>query len=74
MRISSKGQITIPINIRNKFGFLPDTELSFIEKDDGVLIKKHQSNKHRGIKLLAHLSGKTTVKMSTDEIIRLTRA
>jgi AbrB family looped-hinge helix DNA binding protein len=26
MRITSKGQVTIPMEIREKMGFLPDTE------------------------------------------------
>ena len=74
MRVSSKGQVTIPVDIRSKFGFLPDTEISFIEKEDGVLIRKHQNNNNRGSKLLLHMSGKSTVKMSTDSIMKLTRS
>ena len=29
MRITSKGQVTIPIEIREKMGFLPETEVKF---------------------------------------------
>ncbi|WP_425361598.1 AbrB/MazE/SpoVT family DNA-binding domain-containing protein [Candidatus Tisiphia endosymbiont of Ceraclea dissimilis] len=74
MRVSSKGQVTIPINIRSKFGFLPDTEITFIEREDGVLLKKYQNQHNRGSKLLLHMSGKSTVKMSTDTIMKLTRS
>ncbi|MFU7500688.1 MULTISPECIES: AbrB/MazE/SpoVT family DNA-binding domain-containing protein [unclassified Candidatus Tisiphia] len=74
MKISSKGQITIPIDIRSKFGFLPDTEITFIEKEDGVLLKKYQNQNDRGNKLILHMSGKSTVKMSTDTIMKLTRS
>lgn len=74
MRISSKGQITIPIDIRSKFGFFPDTEITFVEKEDGILLKKYQNKNNRGSKLILNMSGKSTVKMSTDTIMKLTRS
>ena len=36
MRVSSKGQVTIPVDIRTRFGFLPDTEVQFVVDDDTV--------------------------------------
>ncbi|XVN44491.1 MAG: AbrB/MazE/SpoVT family DNA-binding domain-containing protein [Rickettsia hoogstraalii] len=42
MKISTKGQITIPINIRSKLGMLPNTEISFVLHKDGVFIKKEK--------------------------------
>ena len=39
-RITSKGQVTIPQEIRNKFGFLPGTEVDIIAEDDKALIVK----------------------------------
>lgn len=30
MRVTSKGQVTIPVGIRERFGFLPDTEVEFV--------------------------------------------
>ena len=36
MRISTKGQVTIPNEIRIKLGMLPLTEVDFILLDEGV--------------------------------------
>ena len=39
-RITSKGQITIPQEIRNKFSFLPGMEVDIISEGNKVLIVK----------------------------------
>jgi AbrB family looped-hinge helix DNA binding protein len=39
-RITSKGQITIPQDIRNKFGFLPGMEVDIIDEGNKALIVK----------------------------------
>ncbi len=39
-RVTSKGQITIPRDIRNKFSLLPGTEVDVIAVDNQVLIVK----------------------------------
>ena len=36
MRITSKGQVTIPQDIRDRFGFLPETEVDFRIEGDAV--------------------------------------
>lgn len=74
MRITSKGQVTIPLVIRQKAGLLPNTEVDFVIKGNTVqIVKAADSEKSRGNKLIARLRGKATVKMSTDEIMALTR-
>lgn len=75
MRVSTKGQVTIPIEMRTKLGMLPNTEVSFIFQNGGILIQKQQNHTStRGSKLIAKLSGKGNVKMSTDTILKLTRS
>lgn len=39
MRITSKGQITIPIQIRKQLGWLPNTEVAFQVDGDAIRIK-----------------------------------
>lgn len=74
MRITSKGQVTIPLVIRQKAGLLPNTEVDFVIKGNTVqIIKAADSERSRGNKLIARLRGKATVKMSTDDIMALTR-
>lgn len=75
MRITSKGQVTIPLEIRERFGLLPDTEVEFIARKNGVQIVKATNVQRptRGQALVQRLRGRATVKMSTDEILALTR-
>jgi antitoxin PrlF len=74
MRISSKGQITIPIDIRIQFGLLPNTEVAFVVKDKTIVLQKHSKSNSRGKKLIEQLSGMASKGMSTDEIMKLTRS
>lgn len=39
MRITSKGQVTIPLSIREQLGLLPDTEVEFKVDRDAVRIR-----------------------------------
>jgi AbrB family looped-hinge helix DNA binding protein len=75
MRITSKGQVTIPQEIRERFGLLPDTEVEFVAGKSSVQIVKsaNPSRPTRGQALVRRLRGRASVKMSTDEILALTR-
>jgi AbrB family looped-hinge helix DNA binding protein len=73
MRISAKGQITIPIELREALGFLPDTEVEFERAGDSVRIRKAR-RKRRGQVIVTHLRGRGSVRLSTDQIMALTRA
>jgi AbrB family looped-hinge helix DNA binding protein len=76
MRITSKGQVTIPIDIREKAGLLPNTEVEF--ELDGKVVRIRRARKvsreGRGAMAVRKLRGRSTVKMSTDEIMALTRS
>lgn len=73
MRISSKGQVTIPANIRNKLGLLPNTEIFFEIEGSKAIICKGKANYKKSTSLIRSLTAKSTVKISTDEIMKLTR-
>ncbi len=73
MHITSKGQVTIPIEIRNKLGLLPDTEVEFSIENDAVVLRKTGKTSVRGKRLIQAMRGKATTGMSTDEIMALTR-
>jgi AbrB family looped-hinge helix DNA binding protein len=46
MRVTTKGQVTIPQHIREKFGITPDSEVDFVEEKGRVyLVKKNQQPK-----------------------------
>jgi len=40
MKIGERGQVTIPKEMREKYGLLPHIEVDFEEAQSGVLIKK----------------------------------
>ncbi len=72
MKITAKGQVTIPKKWREKFGLWPGTEVDFVPEKGGLkLIKKSLPGK--GELLIKHMKGRGTVKLSTDEIMALTR-
>jgi AbrB family looped-hinge helix DNA binding protein len=75
MRITSKGQVTIPMDIREKLGLLPDTEVEFEIDRDAVRVKKATAPRarDRGRALINHMRGRGTRPMTTDEIMTLTR-
>ncbi|BAZ12913.1 transcriptional regulator [Calothrix sp. NIES-4071] len=73
MKITPEGQVTIPVEIRDKLGLLPNTEVEFELIGDVVYLKKANSNLTAGEKLVEMMRGKATVKMTTSEIMSLTR-
>jgi len=76
MRITSKGQVTIPADIREKAGLMPHTEVDF--EFDGKVTRivpaKAAANPGRGERLVAHMRGRGDIAMTTDQIMALTRA
>lgn len=73
MRVTTKGQVTIPQHIREKLGITPSTEVDFVEQKGRVFLVKRKGKKVVTRKF-AKLRGIATVKMTTDEIMALTRA
>lgn len=75
MKITSKGQVTIPKEIRDEFGFLPGTEVEFVRDAGEVRVRKLPRGRTRGDEIVERLleAGGGDIAMSTDEIMRLTR-
>lgn len=73
MRVTTKGQVTIPQHIREKLGITPATEVDFVEEEDRVFLVKLKGKK-AATRKFAKLRGAATVKMTTDEIMLLTRS
>jgi len=73
MRVTSKGQVTIPIEIREKAGILPNMDVEFEIIKDRVFLKKAKKQPRRGKDLIKQMRGRGTVRMTTDEIMALTR-
>ena len=75
MRITSKGQVTIPMEIRDKLGLLPNTEVEFTLDRDGVRITQAAKPRarSRGREIVEHMRGRATSGLTTDQIMKLTR-
>lgn len=75
MRVTSKGQVTIPVELREKAGLLPHTEVEFEWDGKGVRIRRARAPRRegRGAAVVGRLRGSATVRLTTDEILALTR-
>lgn len=68
MKISERGQITLPKKIRTRYGLNPNTEIEIVEIKQQIVIRKKNSRELpltavRGV-LRGHATGK-----STDQIL-----
>jgi AbrB family looped-hinge helix DNA binding protein len=76
MKITTKGQVTIPVEIREKLGLLPHSEVEFEVTGQTVRIRKvrrAEGRGRRGKSIVERLRGRGSVRMTTDEILALTR-
>ncbi|GAA3443068.1 AbrB/MazE/SpoVT family DNA-binding domain-containing protein [Planomonospora venezuelensis] len=73
MRINSKGQVTIPADLREKYGITEGDEVDVIEVGNTLTIVRREGSESRGQRLVRRMRGAATTKMSTDEIMRLFR-
>jgi AbrB family looped-hinge helix DNA binding protein len=73
MRVTTKGQVTIPQHIREKLGITPATEVDFVEEEGRIFLVKRKEGK-AAIRKFSRLRGSATVKMTTNEIMALTRS
>ncbi|MCH9698392.1 MAG: AbrB/MazE/SpoVT family DNA-binding domain-containing protein [Gammaproteobacteria bacterium] len=71
MRVTTKGQVTIPRKIREALGISPETEIDFVEDSGRFYIVKTDDPDITG--KFKKLRGIATAEMSTDEIMSLTR-
>jgi AbrB family looped-hinge helix DNA binding protein len=76
MRITAKGQVTIPQEVRERAGLMPGTDVEF-EIESGVVrlvkVTKRVGRGTRGQKLVESLRGRGDFKMTTDEVVALMR-
>lgn len=72
MRVTSKGQVTIPQDVRRRLGIEPGSEVDFeVDDDDDVRLVRRIEG--RGTALVSQMRGRRRLSMTTDEIMALTR-
>ena len=72
MKLTVKGQVTIPKHVRDKLGIHAHSEIEFIEEGDKIYIVRKKSGKSR--QKFRKYRGVAKVRMTTEEIMKLTRA
>ena len=74
MKLTTKGQVTIPQKIREYLAIAPHDDIEFVIKDGEVVLTKNPDSRNRlQHHIDAKMRGKGGIKMTTDEIMRLTR-
>lgn len=74
MKVTEKGQVTIPKHLRDALGIGAGTEVVFESTQDTIVVRKvSDGSATRGKQLADRLRGRGDVSMSTDEIMALTR-
>ena len=73
MRITTKGQVTIPLPIRERLGLLPNTEVDFAIQGDTVILTK-AIGKSRGQRIVDNLRAHgDKLLFTTEQIMAMTR-
>lgn len=72
MRMTSKGQVTIPRELRERFALGPGAEIEVVAAEDGALVRPSVPA-GEGSRLVARLRDRADGGLSADEVLRLTR-
>jgi bifunctional DNA-binding transcriptional regulator/antitoxin component of YhaV-PrlF toxin-antitoxin module len=70
MRISERGQVTIPQELRERYGLLPNTEVRFVPEESGLKLVTSATSRSAAID---DLYGRKRFARSTDELMALLR-
>lgn len=74
MRITSKGQVTIPQEIRERLGLLPNTEVEFAVERGAAVIRPKRGVPSRAERIVGHLKTHgAKMRLSSKELLKLLR-
>lgn len=76
MTVTVKGQITIPLALRERFGLHPGTEVEFVAGVDALQLKPRKRKKKAATAFdswLAKAAGSARTKLTTDQLMAVTR-
>ena len=66
MKVTEKGQITIPKDIRDALGIGAGTEVEFERDNETIVVRKARGRPTRGRQLAERLRGRGDVAMTTE--------
>ncbi len=72
MRMTTKGQVTIPAELRERYGLGPGAEVEVVAGEDGALVRP-VSLRPRGAEIVARLRDRADGGLDADAVLRLTR-
>jgi len=73
MKLTEKGQVTIPLNIRKSLGLHHSSEVEFVLEGDHAVLRKIE-RADQVAEALSSYRGVANSGLSTEEILRLTRS
>lgn len=74
MRITTKGQVTIPQDVREALGLLPHTEIEFTIEGDAAVIRRKKGTPTRGTRIAEHLKAHGGgLRMSSRALLAMLR-
>ncbi len=73
MKITSKGQVTIPLPIRDEFGLKPGTDVEFVAEGGTVILRPKSEQRDPVEEWLRDATGVARGSTTTAKIMNLTR-
>lgn len=73
VKLNSKGQVTIPADLRRRHGFTQGDEVDVIEDGGALRIVHASSGSSRGERIVERMRGRASTDLSTDELMALLR-
>ena len=75
MKITCKGQVTVPLHVREALGLVPGSEVEFTVDGNAARLTKRKTSSGRslGREIVEHARGRGAGNLTTDEIMRLMR-
>jgi AbrB family looped-hinge helix DNA binding protein len=73
VKLNSKGQVTIPAQLRERHGLHEGDEVDVIEDGDTLRIVRAEDSETRGRRLVRRMRGRATTSMTTDQLLELLR-
>jgi AbrB family looped-hinge helix DNA binding protein len=73
VKLNSKGQVTIPAQLRERHGLHEGDEIDVVEDGDTLRIVRVEESQSRGQRLVHRMRGRASTSMTTDQLLELLR-
>ena len=73
MKLNSKGQVTIPAELRHRHGLAEGDEVDVVEDGNTLRIVHRSEGESRGERVVSRMRNTAATALSTDELMELLR-